>query len=56
MNKFEHKNLIKYEKEKKKRETFFRKLIKPVSAGANGTLNYVVKKGSGNNKVASKRQ
>ena len=56
MNNFEHKNIIKSENEKKKRETFFRKLIKPVSAGANGTLNYVVKKGSGKNKVASKRQ
>ena len=49
MNKFEHKNIIKSENEKKKRETFFRKLIKPVSAGANGTLNHVVKTGSGKN-------
>ena len=35
---------------------FFRSLIKPVQAGANGTLKYVVKKGSGKNKIASTRQ
>ena len=39
-----------------KRKSFFRSLIKPVQAGANGTLNYVVKEGSGKNKIASKKQ
>ena len=38
-----------------KRRSLFRTLIKPVEAGANGTLNYVVKKGLGKNKVASKK-
>tara|TARA_B100000686_G_C16112840_1_gene628748 strand:- start:251 stop:424 length:174 start_codon:yes stop_codon:yes gene_type:complete len=52
MNKFEHKNLIKSAENNQKRKSFFRSLIKPVEAGANGTLNYVVKKGSGKNKIA----
>tara|TARA_B100001113_G_C21098310_1_gene617546 strand:- start:413 stop:583 length:171 start_codon:yes stop_codon:yes gene_type:complete len=56
MNIFEFKNLLKSEDKKEKRKTFFRSFIKPVKAGANGTLNYVVKKGSGKNKVASTRQ
>ena len=36
--------------------SFFRSLIKPVETGANGTLDYVVKKGTGKNKIASTRQ
>ena len=56
MNIFEFKNLLSSEDEKEKRKSFFRSLIKPVQAGANVTLKYVVKKGSGKNKIASTRQ
>ena len=56
MNIFEFKNLLSSEDVKIKRKSFFRSLIKPVEAGANGTLDYVVKKGSGKNKIASKKQ
>ncbi len=54
MNTFEHKNLINSEVKTQKRKSLFRSLIKPVEAGANGTLNYVVKKGLGKNKIAKK--
>ena len=56
MNKFELKNLKKNANKKEKRMSFFRMLIKSVEAGANGTQNYVVKMGSGKNKIASTRQ
>ena len=39
-----------------KRKTFLRSLIKSVDTGANGTLDYIVKKGSGKNKIAKTRQ
>ena len=42
--------------EKRKRKTFLRSLIKSVDTGANGTLDYIVKKGSGKNKIAKTRQ
>ena len=54
MNTFEHKNLINSEVKTQKRKSLFRSLIKPVEAGAHGTLNYVVKKGLGKNKIAKK--
>ena len=54
MNTFEHKNLINSEVTTQKRKSLFRSLIKPVEAGAHGTLNYVVKKGLGKNKIAKK--
>jgi len=56
MNIFEFKNLLSLQDKKEKRKSFFRSLIKPVKAGANGTLKYVVKKGAGKNKIASTRQ
>ena len=56
MNKFELKNLKNRATKNEKRKSFFRTLIKPVQAGANGTLDYVVKEGSGKNKIASKKQ
>ncbi len=56
MNIFEFRNLLKSADKKDKRKSFFRKLIKPVESGANGTQDYVVKKGSGKNKIASTRQ
>ena len=54
MNIFELKNIISSETRLIKRKSLFRNLIKPVEAGANGTLNYVVKKGIGKNKIAKK--
>ena len=54
MNTFEHKNLINSEVKAQKRKYLFRSLIKPVEAGAHGTLYYVVKKGLGKNKIAKK--
>ena len=56
MNKFEHKNLKNNAYKNQKRKSFFRSLIRPVETGANGTQDYVVKKGSGRNKIASTRQ
>ena len=56
MNKFEIKNLQDNADAQEKRKSFFRALIKSVNIGANGTQDYVVKKGSGKNKIASTRQ
>ncbi len=56
MNLYEYRNLLQSEDRKERRMTFFRKLIKSVEVGANGTQDYVVKNGSGKNKVASTRQ
>ncbi len=56
MNVFEFRNLLKSEDKKERRKSFFRSLIKSVDVGANGTQDYVVKKGSGKNKIASTRQ
>ena len=49
----EHSNKL---AEKAKLKAMFRTQRKPVEAGAHGTLNYTIKKGSGKNKVASTRQ
>ena len=38
------------------RKTFLRSLIKSVDTGANGTQDYIVKKGSGKDKIAKTRQ
>ena len=56
MNLFEFKNLLKSEDKKEKRKSFFRSLIKSVDVGANGTQDYVVKKGLNKNKIASTNQ
>ncbi len=56
MNIFEFRNLQNSEDRKEKRKAFQRSLIKSVETGANGTLDYIVKKGSGKNKVAKTRQ
>ena len=56
MNKFEFKNLVKNLKDSLKEKTFFKELRKEVETGANGTQDYVVKKGPGKDKVASTRQ
>ena len=55
MNKFEIRYLHSAAEKKEKRMSFFRSLIKSVNVGANGTQDYVVKKGSGRNKIASTR-
>ena len=56
MNIFEIRNLRNSENRKEKRKTFLRSLIKSVETGANGTLDYIVKNGSGKNKIAKTRQ
>ena len=45
-----------FEDKKEKRKSFLRSLIKSVDTGANGTQDYIVKKGSGKNKIAKTRQ
>ena len=56
MNVFEFRNLLNSEDKKEKRKTFLRTLIKSVNTGANGTLDYIVKNGSGKNKIAKTKQ
>tara|TARA_Y100000816_G_C26036330_1_gene542618 strand:+ start:462 stop:632 length:171 start_codon:yes stop_codon:yes gene_type:complete len=56
MNIFEHRNLLEEEGKKEKRKNFLRSLVRSVETGANGTQDYIVKKGVGKNKIASTRQ
>ena len=56
MNIFEIRNLQNSEDRKEKRKNFIRSLIKSVETGANGTQDYIVKRGSGKNKIAKTRQ
>ena len=56
MNKFEFKNLVKNLKDSLKQKSFFKDLRKEVETGANGTQDYVVKKGVNKNKIATTRQ
>jgi hypothetical protein len=56
MNKFEFKNLVKNLKDTLKEKTFFKDLRKEVETGANGTQDYVVKKGVNKDRVATTRQ
>ena len=56
MNVFEFRNLLKSEDRKEKRKNFLRSLIKSVDTGANGTQDYVVKRGPGKDKIAKTRQ
>ena len=55
MNIFEFRNLLSNEDRKEKRKSFLRTLIKSVETGANGTQDYIVKRGSGKNKIARAR-
>ena len=55
MNIFEFRNLLSSEDKKEKRKSFLRSLIKSVETGANGTQDYIVKRGSGKNKIARAR-
>ena len=56
MNKFEFKNIVKRLKNSLKEKSFFKDLRKEVDTGANGTQDYVVKKGVNKNTVATTRQ
>ena len=55
MNIFEFRNLLGSENRREKRKSFLRSLIKSVETGANGTQDYIVKRGSGKNKIARAR-
>ena len=55
MNVFEFRNLLNSEDRKEKRKGFIRSLIKSVETGANGTQDYIVKRGSGKNNIARAR-
>ncbi len=56
MNKFEFKNLVKNLRDSLKEKTFFKELRKEVEIGANGTQDYVVKKGVNKDTIATTRQ
>ena len=56
MNKFEFKNLVNSLEKSLKEKKFFKTLRKEVNTGANGTQDYVVKKGVNKDTVATTRQ
>ncbi len=56
MNVFEFRNLLNSEDRKENRKSFMRSLIKSVETGANGTQDYIVKRGPGKNKIAKTKQ
>ena len=56
MNTFEFKNLVKNLKNSLKERIFFKDLRKEVETGANGTQDYVVKKGVNKDTIATTRQ
>ena len=56
MNAFEFKNLVKNLKNSLKEKSFFKDLRKEVDTGANGTQNYVLKKGMNKNSIATTKQ
>ena len=56
MNKFEFKNIVKSLEKSLKERTFFKTLRTEVNTGANGTQDYVVKKGINKDKIATTRQ
>ncbi len=56
MNKFEFKNLVKDLKNSLKQKSFFKDLRKEVETGANGTQDYVLKKGINKDTIATTRQ
>ena len=56
MNTFEFKNLVKNFKNSLKEKSFFKDLRKEVDTGANGTQNYVLKKGINKNSIATTKQ
>jgi len=56
MNTFEFKNLVKNLKSSSKEKLFFRNLRKEVDTGANGTQDYVLKKGINKDSIATTKQ
>ncbi len=56
MNKLEFKNLVKDLKDSLKEKSFFKSLRKEVDIGANGTQDYVVKKGINKDTIATTKQ
>ena len=56
MNTLEFKNLVKNLKNSLKEKSFFKDLRKEVDTGANGTQNYVLKKGMNKNSIATTKQ
>ena len=56
MNTFEFKNLVKNLKNSLKEKSFFKDLRKEVDTGANGTQDYVLKKGINKNSIATTKQ
>ena len=56
MNKFEFKNLVKKLEKSLKEKSFFKVLRKEVDTGANGTQDYVVKKGINKDTIATTKQ
>ncbi len=56
MNTFEFKNLVKNLKNSLKEKSFFRNLRKEVNTGANGTQDYVLKKGINKDSIATTKQ
>ena len=56
MNIFEFKNLVKNLKDTLKEKSFFKDLRKEVDTGANGTQDYVVKKGVNKDSIATTKQ
>ena len=56
MNIFEFNNLVKNLKNSTKEKRFFKDLRKEVDTGANGTQNYVLKKGMNKNSIATTKQ
>ena len=56
MNTFEVKNLVKSFKNSLKERSFFKDLRKEVDTGANGTQDYVVKKGINKDTIATTKQ
>ena len=56
MNTFEFKNLVKNLKNSLKQKIFFKDLRKEVETGANGTQDYIVKKGINKDTVTTTKQ
>ena len=56
MNTFVFKNLVKNLKDTIKEKKFFKDLRKEVETGANGTQDYVVKKGINKDTIATTKQ
>ena len=56
MNRFEFKNLVRNLKNSIKERSFFKDLRKEVETGANGTQDYVVKKGVNKNTIATTKK